>query len=465
MEKQSRKKLVEELSRIVGSEHVLTEQSRLDELSWDALSEGRIHPLKRPETTLPLCVVLPSSTAEIRGIVLLANKESVPLIPYGGGSGLMGGALSVRPGIVLDLRRMNKILEVDKESRSARVESGTVLEALEKRLNEEGSILGHDPWTLPVATVGGAISTNSMGYRGGMYGSMGDQVLGLQAVLPNGEIMRTRPISKSSAGIDLNALLIGGEGCFGIITEATVRIFPKPEKRTLQGVLFESFEQGYGVIQKLFARGLRPALVDFGDDDDKLHSGAVLYLAFEGNEAIVQAEEKLALSICDRGGGRRLPQEEAEEFWRDRHVIARRFMQNRRQRRERSRDGIYRDWIHVALPGSKVLPYRKAAMEIIERRGVHLQESGLWIQPELFSMRLGIEDDGTNRAQLALEETVDELLRLVQRMGGSMEYTHGVGVKLAPLMEEEHGYGLEIMRQIKKALDPNNIMNPGKMGL
>ncbi|MEK7342148.1 MAG: FAD-binding oxidoreductase, partial [Candidatus Binatota bacterium] len=377
----------------------------------------------------------------------------------------MGGALSVRPGIVLDLSRMNKILEVDKEARSARVQAGTVLESVEKRLNEEDFILGHDPWTLPVATIGGAISTNSLGYRGGIYGSMGDQVLGLEAVLPNGEVLRTRAVPKSSAGIDLNFLLVGGEGCFGVVTEATVRIFPKPEKRTLHAFLFESFEQGYGAIQRIFRQGLRPALGDFGDEDDKFQSGALLYLAFEGNKEAVAAEEKLALSICDQAGGRRLPQEQAEGFWRDRHIIARRFMQNRRQRRERGRDGVYRDWIHVALPGSKVLPFRKAAIEIIERRGVHLQESGLWIQPELFSMRLGIEDDGRNKAQLVLEETVDELLRLVQKMGGSMEYTHGVGVKLASHMKEEHGYGLEVMRRIKKVLDPNNIMNPGKMGL
>ena len=140
-------------------------------------------------------------------------------------------------------------------------------------------------------------------------------------------------------------------------------------------------------------------------------------------------------------------------------------MQNRRQRRERSRDGVYRDWIHVALPASKVLSFRAAAMEIAKKRGVQVLESGLWIQPELFSMPLGIQDDGTNKAQLALEETVDELLHLVHEMGGSMEYTHGVGVKLAPLMAEEHGYGVEVMRRIKKTLDPNGIMNPGKMAL
>ncbi len=105
------------------------------------------------------------------------------------------------------------------------------------------------------------------------------------------------------------------------------------------------------------------------------------------------------------------------------------------------------------------------AQEIAGRRGVRVQESGLWVQPELFSMRLGAEDGVTPNARLVLEETVEELLRLAQRLGGSMEYTHGVGVKLAPLMAEEHGYGLEVMRRIKQTLDPNNILNPGKLAL
>jgi FAD/FMN-containing dehydrogenase len=464
MQGRLQQEVAERLSKIVSAEHVLTDSSLLDEISWDALSEGRIHPLRRPSTGIPLCIVLPSSTAEVRKIVLLANEEKTPLIPYGGGSGLMGGALSVRPGIVLDLKRMNRVVEIDKEARSVRVEAGTVLEALDQRLNEEGFILGHDPWTLPVATVGGAISTNSMGYRGGIYGSMGEQVLGLEAVLPNGEALRTRAIPKSSAGVNLNSLFIGGEGCFGVVTEAALRIFPRPERRVLHAIHFESFEHGYKAIQELFAQGLQPALIDFGDDHD-VYDGAVLYLAFEGNKELVTVEERLALAILGQVGGKRLPQEGAEEFWNDRHTIARRFMRNRRQRRERGRDGIYRDWIHVALPASKVLPFRSAAIRIIESRGIHLQESGLWIRPELFSMRLGIEETETNGAQLVLEETVDQLLRLVQKMGGSMEYTHGVGVKLASLMGEEHGYGLEVMRQIKRVLDPNNIMNPGKLGL
>ena len=345
------------------------------------------------------------------------------------------------------------------------MQSGVVLESFDEKLNDVGFILGHDPWTVPVATVGGAISTNSVGYRAGIYGSMGEQVLGLEAVMPSGEILRTRAVSKHSAGLDLNALLIGAEGCFGIITEATVRIFPRPETRLFSGYLFSSFEQGYAAIQQMFQRRLRPAMLDYGDDEDRHEPGALLYLVFEGNEAIVTTEEKQAATICAEHGGKPLSRREPEEFWRGRHEIARRFMRNRRQRRERGRDGVYRDWIHVALPASKVLAFKRAAQEIIKRRNVRLEESGLWVQPELFSMRLSGDDEDTPNAQLALEETIEELLRLVQQMGGSMEYTHGVGVKLAPLMAEEHGYGLDVMQQIKRALDPNNIMNPGKMGL
>ena len=455
--------LQKKLSNIIAPQKVRVELSHRDELSWDALSQGRLHPLKRPDSTLPLCVVEPSSTSEVQRIVRLANEEKVPIVPYGGGSGLMGGALSTRPNIVLDLRAMNHVFEIDSEAFSARVQAGIVLEALDKKLNEVGFILGHDPWTVPVATVGGAISTNSVGYRAGIYGSMGAQVLGLEAVLPNGEILRTRGISKSSAGINLNSLLIGGEGCFGIITEATIRIFPQPEARALYGIQFKSFELGFKAIEKLFHRRIRPALLDFGDDEED--TGAPLYLVFEGTREIVQAEAKLAVAMCTQEGGKLLPPREVGNFWRDRHVIARRFMNNRRQRRERGQDGIFRDWIHVALPASKVLLFRTAARDIIEKHGVRLQESGLWVQPELFSMRLGAEEGKIPNPQLALEETVEELLRLVQKLGGSMEYTHGVGVKLAPLMAEEHGYGLEVMRQIKRSLDPNAIMNPGKMGL
>ncbi|HEY1372081.1 MAG TPA: FAD-binding oxidoreductase [Candidatus Binatia bacterium] len=456
--------LLERLARVVGKNNLITDAARLDEISWDALSEARIHPAHKPPAALPLCIAAPDSTAQVREIVVIANETKTPLIPYGGGSGLMGGALTIRPGIALDLRRMNRVVAIDAEAMSARVEAGAVLESVDRKLNEQGFILGHDPWTLPVATIGGAISTNSVGYRAGKYGSMGEQVMGLEVVLANGEILRTRAVPKSSAGIDLNALFIGGEGCFGVVTEAAIRIFVRPEKSVVRAYGFDTFERGYDAIREIFKRGVEPAVIDFGDNEDKF-DGALLYVAFEGAKEVVAAEEKIALAILDRAGGTRLPDAQAEEFWAERHSIARRFAENRRARRERGRDGIYRDWIHVALPASQVLPFRKAALDIVKRRGVEAVESGLWIRPELFSMPLRIDGAGKKDAQLILEETIEELLHLVHELGGSMEYTHGVGVKLALLMAEEHGYGLEVMRGIKRFLDPNGIMNPGKMGL
>ena len=197
--------------------------------------------------------------------------------------------------IFVDLRGMNQIIAVDprrarRGSRLARV--GGVGE----KTNRVGFILGHDPWTLPVATVGGAISTNSVGYRAGRYGSMGQQVLGLEAVLADGEILRTRAVPKSSAGIDLNSLLIGGEGCFGIITEATVRISPAPQERVLSGLVRVLRSWVHRHPRDVSAAG-GPGVLDFGDSDEKHQPGAILYLGFEGNREVVNAEGNAALDL------------------------------------------------------------------------------------------------------------------------------------------------------------------------
>ncbi len=190
------KTLLERLASITSAQWITTDPVLLDTLSWDALSEGRVHPLRSIGTNAPACAVFPGSVDEVRRIVLLANEQRIPIIPYGGGSGLMGAALSLKPGIVVDLRRMNQPLEIDFAARSARVQAGIVLEVLEQRLNEQDFILGHDPWTLPVATVGGAISTDSVGYRAGVFCSIGEEVKCQEAVIANWEIFRKRAVPK-----------------------------------------------------------------------------------------------------------------------------------------------------------------------------------------------------------------------------------------------------------------------------
>ncbi len=448
---------------MLGAASVLTDADETDPYSWDALSRSRIHPRHPIVPVHPLCVCTPASTAEVQTVVGVANEARLPLVPYGGGSGLMGAAASLTPGIVVDLRRLNAVPEVDATAFTARVQAGVVLEDLDFRLRESGLMLGHDPWTLPVATVGGAVSTNSLGYRGGKYGSMGSQVLGVEAVLPQGQLCRTRPVAKSSTGIDLNHLFIGGEGCFGILTEVTLRVFPVPEARSLHAFRFESFTRGFEAVQEFFAAGLRPILLDYGDETEDPEGPSILYLGFEGKAALVAAEEGVALAACLDRGGERLDDEKARRFWEERHAAARRFADDRSERRRRSAAGVHQDWIHVALPASSVLAFRREAVALAAARGVRFRESGLWTRPELFSLRLSKE--GGEPARTELGDAILALLRSVHGFGGSVEYCHGVGVKLAPLMAGEHGDSLELMRSVKRCLDPNGIMNPGKLGL
>ena len=448
---------------MLGAASVLTDADETDLYSWDALSPSRIHPGHPIVPVHPLCVCTPASAAEVQTVVGVANEARLPLVPYGGGSGLMGAAASLTPGIVVDLRRLNAVLEVDAIAFTARVQAGVVLEDLEFRLRESGLMLGHDPWTLPVATVGGAVSTNSLGYRGGKYGSMGSQVLGVEAVLPQGQLCRTRSVAKSSTGIDLNHLFIGGEGCFGILTEVTLRVFPVPEARSLHAFRFESFTRGFEAVREFFAAGLRPILLDYGDETEDPEGPSILYLGFEGKAELVAAEEGVALAACLERGGERLDDEKARRFWEERHAAARRFAADRSERRRRSAAGVHQDWVHVALPASRVLAFRREAIALAAARGVRFRESGLWTGPELFSLRLSKEGGEPARAELG--DAILALLRNVHGFGGSVEYCHGVGVKLAPLMAGEHGDSLELMRSVKRCLDPNGIMNPGKLGL
>ncbi len=448
---------------MLGAASVLTDADETGRHSWDALSRSRIHPGHPIVPVHPLCVCAPASTAEVQAVVAVANEARLPLVPYGGGSGLMGAAASLTPGIVVDLRRMNAVLEVDAAAFTARVQAGVVLEDLDSRLQESGLMLGHDPWTLPVATVGGAVSTNSLGYRGGKYGSMGSQVLGVEAVLPQGRLCRTRPVAKSSTGIDLNHLFIGGEGCFGILTEVTLRVFPVPESRSLLAVRFDSFARGFEAVREFHAAGLRPMLLDYGDETEDPEGPSILYLGFEGKAELTAAEEGVALAACLDRGGERLADEKVQGFWRERHAAARRFAANRSERRRRSANGVHQDWVHVALPASRVLAFRREAIALVTARGVRFRESGLWTGPELFSLRLSKEGGEPARAELG--DAVLALLRRVHGFGGSVEYCHGVGVKLAPLMAGEHGESLDVMRTVKRGLDPNGIMNPGKLGL
>ncbi|MDA0769566.1 MAG: hypothetical protein BZY79_02305 [SAR202 cluster bacterium Casp-Chloro-G4] len=462
-----------DLARLVGAGCVSTDRGQIDRYSGDALGVYRAFRAAHRLEANPGAVAWPTSAQHVSAILKYAQAHQVPVVPYGGGTGVMGAATSMDECIILNLQRMNVVVDVRSQDMVARLQPGVVLEDANVAFNKQGLLMGHDPWSRPIATVGGAISTNGMGYLAAKYGSMGEQVLGLEAVLPDGEIVRTNGIPKPSYGPSLNSLLIGTEGTLGVVTEATLRAFPLPEKQLILGVDFPDFESGFHAVAQLYAEGVRPAMVDYGEEfwpeNSDSQDCATLYLAFQGFREDVDAHLTRSQDICGRFGGSPGDQQEAQEFWDTRHSSGERYRQEvllsddpAKARRDRS---SYRmDYLHVALPISQVLAYRKKCQSIFQDTNVIVREWSLWARPEFFSFLIAREnEEHSNGNAPEMADVVDQVLNLAQQMGGSMEYCHGVGVKLAHLMGDELGNSLNVAQAIKRTLDPNLILNPGKL--
>ena len=456
---------IESLVKIAGKDNVLTEAYDLDRYSADALTPFRAFGAESSLECLADVVVRPSSTEEVSKIVVLANRWQTPMVPYGGGSGVMGATVPVRGGIILDTGRMNRVLEVTAADLTARVEAGVVLQDLVEALAEHGLMPGHDPYSVPIATIAGSISTNGVGYRAAAFGPMGNQVVGLEVVLPDGRVLNTPSVPKYSSGPNLNQLFIGTEGVFGIITKATIRVYRRPEAQAFATASFDSFDQGFDAAAELLALGIQPTLLDLTEE----HGGINLHLVFEGYREGVTAQEARALQVCAQFGGRDIGPELTLAYWQDRHQSAVEYKQSAlgkprqvRWNRSGSRDF---DYLHLGLPISKVLDYRKDCDRIMAGSGVKIVEYAIWSRPELFSMLLVAEQGAECNFRDNLNRAVEQVLILAQDMGGVMEYCHGVGVKLNHLLAREMGAGHDVVRAMKQALDPTNVMNPGKLGL
>ncbi len=454
------------LASIVGPGNVLADPDSLDRYTGDSLSPSRAFGAANAFERLADVVVRPGCTAEVSEVVRWANKHLIPVVPYGGGTGVMGAVVPEHGGIVLDVKRMNRVLDIDPQSLTVRVEAGAVLEELETVLAEHGLMIGHDPYSVPIATVGGTISTNGVGYRACAHGPMGDQVVGLEAVLPDGRIIETRDVPKYSSGPNLNHLFIGAEGTFGVITRATIQIYRIPESARFASVGFDNFDEGFAAATEMLALGIRPSLLDLTEEDGEV----TLHLLFEGFIEGVAAQAQRAEAICDAAGGYSLGTEPTEHYWTVRRDSAENYKltalgQPRKVRWNRWRRRRGFDYLHLALPASKVLEYRRQAGEILASQGIAVSEYAIWSRPELFSMLILPESGDPSEARQRLASTVDRVLKLAQDMGGVMEYCHGVGVKLNHLLARELGVGHDVIRELKQTLDPNNIMNPGKLGM
>jgi FAD/FMN-containing dehydrogenase len=463
-----------ELAKRLGSRRVVAGPAVPPRYRSDAFRAHRGSRLSDRSVT-PAAVVWPRTTEEVSTVVRFAAEAAFNVVPWGGGTGLMGGARPGPDSIVLDFRRMRRIRAIDTVSCTATVDCGIVLEALDSSLRKRGLTLGHDPWSRPRATVGGAIGTNGLGYSGYLRGTMGDQVLGVEAVLADGTVIRTRPAVRSATGLDLKRLFIGTEGTLGIVTAATLRVFPVPEKEEIHAFHLPDFPTGFACLAGIYDKNLAPSVMDFEETFGasglpwRTEGGAPsLYLAFTGSRQVVAASWKVAQRLLRSARAVSLPDSEARAYWRTRHDII--YMHDEvspgTTRADIAlRDTIF-DYVHVALPRSKVLSFRRAALGLLRRRGVRPVGFGLWTQPELVSLEVvrPIQGDAP-AARIVVASAIDDVIRKAHALGGSMEYVHGVGTKLAHLIGEELGPGLEVARRIKRVLDPSGLLNPGKLGL
>jgi FAD/FMN-containing dehydrogenase len=302
---------------------------------------------------------------------------------------------------------------------------------------------------------------------------MGKQVRAIEVVLADGQVIRTRPLAQASSGPALAGLFAGAEGVMGVITEATVQLFPQPEERKFATFGFDSFEAGFPVIERLHAIGLAPAVLDLTEEDpprDGAHAYfCVLYLGFEGYREEVEAQYQRTIFEAVTCGGIDLGPGITETYWRHRHASADRWKERVQPLRptERWRRNEWRaaDYLHVSLPIGNVLEYKRRAEETLAAAGLTVSEAAIWTHPGLFSLLIMDPETGGVGRRAVVAATSETLLIMAVSMGGSIEYCHGTGSKLAPLAAMDWADALPLAQRIKHGVDPDGLLNPGKLGL
>ncbi|MBM7571677.1 FAD-binding oxidoreductase [Aquibacillus albus] len=453
-------KLVDLLKEvIVDHECILTDNADLHSYSYDA-SFG-VH--------VPDVVIMAKSTIEVSNIIKLANEHEIPVYPRGQGTSLSGGPLPVKGGIVLDLSKWKDKLVIDPGDMVAVVSPGVLTAQINNAALEHGLIYPPDPSSSHVSTIGGNLAENSGGPRGLKYGVTKDYVIGLEVVTPEGEIIRTggRTV-KNVTGYDLTKLIVGSEGTLGVITEATLRLFPKPQATQTLMVLFEDVVVAGKAITNILSSGILPSKMEIMDQasiiavEDYQPMGlptdvdALVLIELDGHLAAIKDELKQVIEVCKSVGSREInvaqtKQEEAE-LWKARKLVSPAIVRVKPTK-------ISED---ATVPRSQIPEMFKRLQQIKAKYQVDLVVFGHVgdgnLHPNI------IADKRDHEEMRSVEKAVEEIFRAAIELGGTLSGEHGIGTLKAPFMEMELGeVGLEMMKRIKRSWDPNNILNPGKI--
>ncbi len=460
--------LAEKLRDIVGSEGVSAAGADRLATCRDYWPMGTLWFLEGKSPALPDLVVWPHSVSQVAAVLRLADANNVPVTPYGEGSGALGGAIPLQGGIALDLKRMNRVLKLDRENSMVTVEPGLNGSRYEEYLNRHGFTGGHFPQSLRCSTVGGWAACRAAGTFSTRYGKIEDMVVSLEAVLPDGTVLSGRNLPRTATGPRVDHLFLGSEGTLGVITAVTLRIWPYPEKRIYSSYAFESIERALEAIRRLIQAGARPAVVRLYDTAETSHhfpdceaaaGRVILILLFEGNAGIIAAEEKVAADLAREEGGLAAGGEPVERWLETRFDVG--------LASKLFRQGALVDTIEVSTTWTNAASLYHAMQEaLLAVEGTalasghysHVYPEGTALYITLVSFPSGDRAEYYRRLWSAAMESCLAL-------GGAISHHHGIGLHRGLWMEQEHGPALQALRRVKDALDPRGIMNPGKLGL
>jgi alkyldihydroxyacetonephosphate synthase len=463
-----------ELEEVVGQDFVSVDKTDrlIYSTDWSWMPQmwlDRGEELKPPDY-----IVHPGTPEEISHILEIANKYRIPVIPFGGGSGTQGGALPVYGGIIVDLKRLDKIIEIDEKSLTVTAEAGIILSQLEWALNEKGLTLPHYPASANCATLGGCLAPRGTGTTSTKYGKAEDMVLNMEVVLPTGEIIHTPLVPQHASGPDFFRLFLGSEGTLGFITKATMQLDYLPESRLLRAILFDDLSKALEAGRQIMTHRLSPFVIRLYDPNSTRSrvrdilgyelEGAYMVLGFDGDPEIAALQERKALEICAELGAQDLGREPGEAWWEHRYDFY------------YPPQSLKLPWMYGTT--ETVTTYDKIEnLYLSEKKAVeegyadwnvkfigHFSHWFHW--GVMLYCRFIIENP---------PEDAEEALRLHNRVwntamsavlanGGMINEHHGVGLKLSRYMRRQYGDAWPLMLNLKKTIDPNGIMNPGKVG-
>ena len=449
--------LADEFRSIVGERWFLDTPEDLATYSYD----GFLLEFK------PDGVIIPGSTDEISRIMRLANRERINIIPRGAGTNICGSSVARKGGIIIAFHRMNRILEIDPENRCAVVQPGVVNADLQKEVGRYGLMYPPDPASMFVSTIGGNVALNAGGPRGVKYGVTRDYLLGLEAVLPSGEVIKTGGKTlKNVSGYDLTRLMCGSEGTLGIFSEITVRLIPlPPAKATLQAV-FSDLDDAATTVSAIIGSGIVPTTLelmdrvvlgvirDYGGAEFSKEAEALLLIEVDGEEVLVEVQGKRIERFCKERGAieveRTNSPEEAERLWQARRTA---FGAVARLRP----NCIVED---ATVPVKRLSDIIRKIVELADKYQLKIAILAHAGDGNLHPL---IMTDLRDREEMArIDKALEELYEAAIAMGGTLSGEHGIGIAKDRFMTMEFSQSaIEIMRGIKRVFDPNNILNPG----